>query len=1354
MITTRLITTLLGLWLTNQLFAQGNRIITGSTGPVDQWINDIENTISIHDDKIIIGVEQGDKAPGISDCGLAYIFVNQEGYWIKQHELYSTDIESMGRFGTNVGINKNQVFGMQPSFSQLPKYAKERLYAFNSNDYQLNQTFTSDFMPTINVNEGEAWFGKNNGASQSILAITEERRYEYFKSKYLLEPAPYNPAFKIGDFRHGIVHFYRWNTNTGKWVALNNFTTSPEVSSYYVTPSNLLNLDVYERVDKFGASLDVSDNLVVVGDIEPLYLKNSNGRIFIYKIENDNTILTGKQKYGNQDFIVASSNNEIKFFGYDVAIHSKTVAASAPYTNNAIGEGAGSVFIFEDQGSQTWNQTQEIIASDGGDSDHFGYSLALDGEFLAVGAHNNSHAYGQAAGAVYIYQKNEEGIWDSLYKWTPRDLGNEYSFGNKVDIHNGVIIASAPFYEKNGNDVGAVYAFSIHKSPFIKELPNDTPCNPTKIPFQVRNILGKTIEEIKFEFETSDENILPKEKISVSYEDGQYYLNVIPKEGEAGKVTVNIIAYAGKHATKQFYGYRNEASLEMRFSALKALQLKTPTTNVCLDEPTTFEVNHIPGMNYHYYVDSVLQKSGDHAITLSGFKNGQQVYVVGQTPGGCTLYSNSITMNVNEQVESLLLLASESEICDGDQVTFTAKDNYDEQDGIHYSFYVDDTLKQSGVTKNFKINSLQYGQSVHVRRTRNDGQCITAVSDKVFVAVQQAEITLQASATSICYGDEITFTADYPNESIFRFFVDGVLQQSGSSKTFIAENLVNGQIVSVSGSNDQNCKRNIPIKVTVFPIITVTPEQPYFQDFESTNHGWISSDEKWASKPSSWACTTPKGVNINHAFSGKTAWVTHRGEYQTVHGPMTNTYYSGEQSWVESPCFDLSALQQPLLSVQIWVSTEYQQDGTVLQYTLDNGNTWKNLGEVTSGLNWYNSNLIVGRPGSQQGTKPAGWTGNSDKHWKNARVDLSKLKSELLPGGTVRFRFAFGSNVGSKPDTERFDGFAFDDIHIRERDKVVLIEHFTNIEAKDKEELVIAQMATDQSTQVKSLHYHMDFPNMHDPIYEVNTAAPSARSLYYGIGKPGQTIIDGNSQHEEGFSSGWGLETTSKRALSDAPFDIQLEAELADQIDIKATIGKNKHTDSIQENLVCHMVIIERQSEVAGIKQSNIVCKMLPNAAGTILKVNWGSEGDRTEQIHHTWIPNFKITNPSNYEVIVFVQGIKSKEIYQTAYVPLSGKHTLENENKLDGQTLNQNSEAFKIIPNPTSGRAKLILESSNLNGPIHWEILSISGQIIKMGSFNGLENSLTLDELPNGSYLVKVRVLDQIWIKRLIILR
>ena len=139
-------------------------------------------------------------------------------------------------------------------------------------------------------------------------------------------------------------------------------------------------------------------------------------------------------------------------YGHSVAISDGFAFVGSPFRY----EKRGAVLVYRKVGGE-WVFDDELLASDGVAGAQFGYSIAIDGDFLVVGAPFDTEK-GSDAGAVYIFRK--DGVdWEEKSKLTASN-GNQYDvFGNKVSVHENTIVVSAVGSEQCGFLCGAAYVF-------------------------------------------------------------------------------------------------------------------------------------------------------------------------------------------------------------------------------------------------------------------------------------------------------------------------------------------------------------------------------------------------------------------------------------------------------------------------------------------------------------------------------------------------------------------------------------------------------------------------------------------------------------------------------------------------------------------------------------------------------------------------------------------------------------------------------------------------------------------------------------------------------------------------------
>jgi len=102
-------------------------------------------------------------------------------------------------------------------------------------------------------------------------------------------------------------------------------------------------------------------------------------------------------------------------------------------------EAAGAAYFHVLQPTGLWSQTQEIIASDRGYLDSFGYSVGIDFDCSIIGAPNKQKfdiATGSMinVGACYFFSKGSNGIWNQQQEIMASDAIADDNFGYSVFI--------------------------------------------------------------------------------------------------------------------------------------------------------------------------------------------------------------------------------------------------------------------------------------------------------------------------------------------------------------------------------------------------------------------------------------------------------------------------------------------------------------------------------------------------------------------------------------------------------------------------------------------------------------------------------------------------------------------------------------------------------------------------------------------------------------------------------------------------------------------------------------------------------------------------------------------------------
>ncbi len=159
--------------------------------------------------------------------------------------------------------------------------------------------------------------------------------------------------------------------------------------------------------------------------------------------------LTGEQLLS----LTPSTTSVADFFGYSVALDGNLIAVGAIGANGTIAD-TGAVFIFD---ATTGAQIRKISPGDGKAGDNFGISVSLSGSTVAIGSISANGAT-SFSGAVYIYNALTGQL---LHKLQARDGLSGDEFGRKVDMTSTRVVIAASGDDDQGNSSGSAYVFDL-----------------------------------------------------------------------------------------------------------------------------------------------------------------------------------------------------------------------------------------------------------------------------------------------------------------------------------------------------------------------------------------------------------------------------------------------------------------------------------------------------------------------------------------------------------------------------------------------------------------------------------------------------------------------------------------------------------------------------------------------------------------------------------------------------------------------------------------------------------------------------------------------------------------------------
>jgi hypothetical protein len=143
------------------------------------------------------------------------------------------------------------------------------------------------------------------------------------------------------------------------------------------------------------------------------------------------------------------------YFGLDVALDGDTAVIGA-YGNDGNATASGAAYVFACVGG-AWTQQAKLVASDGALADHFGWSVALDGDTAIIGAYEDDDN-GEGSGSAYVFTRMA-GVWTEQVKLLPADGAANDGFGRTVTLDGDTVVIASAWDDDNGESSGSAYVF-------------------------------------------------------------------------------------------------------------------------------------------------------------------------------------------------------------------------------------------------------------------------------------------------------------------------------------------------------------------------------------------------------------------------------------------------------------------------------------------------------------------------------------------------------------------------------------------------------------------------------------------------------------------------------------------------------------------------------------------------------------------------------------------------------------------------------------------------------------------------------------------------------------------------------
>jgi hypothetical protein len=370
-------------------------------------------SVFISGDTAIVGAE-GDDDNGLAS-GAAYIFSRNHGgtdYWGRITKVTASDGVQYDRFGSVSISGDTAIVGARNSVSA---------YIFSR-----NQGGADSWGQVTKITGSDATYFDDFGSSVSISGDTAI-------------VGAYRDDDSVTTDSGSAYIFFRDEGGTDSWGQVTKITASDPASR-----------------DIFGVSVSISGDTAIVGAPGDDDSGSASGSAYIFSRNQG-----GTDSWGQVLRITASDGAEGSYFGNSVSISDDTAIVGAPGDDdNGIDSGAAYIFSRNQGGIDGWGQVTKITASDGAESDCFGLSVSISGDKAIVGA---TGCFGSSSGSSYIFSRNQGGTdsWGQVTKIEASDGVQSDYFGYSVAISGDTAIVGVLGDNDLGIGSGSAYPYTI-----------------------------------------------------------------------------------------------------------------------------------------------------------------------------------------------------------------------------------------------------------------------------------------------------------------------------------------------------------------------------------------------------------------------------------------------------------------------------------------------------------------------------------------------------------------------------------------------------------------------------------------------------------------------------------------------------------------------------------------------------------------------------------------------------------------------------------------------------------------------------------------------------------------------------
>jgi FG-GAP repeat len=369
-------------------------------------------SVAVDGDTAVVGAPRDDA--GGSDSGSAYVFVRSESSWTEEAKLTASDAAADDFFGSSVAVSGDTVV----------------VGAFGNDD-----AGTDSGSAYVFVRSGSSW------SQQQKLTASDGAAGDRFGGSVAVSgDTVVVGAFRDDDAGDNSGSAYVFVGSGSSWTEEAKLTASDGAAG-----------------DGFGDSVAISGDTAVVGARNDDVAGLRSGSAYVFAGSGSSWTEEAK--------LTASDGAAGDRFGDSVAISGDTAVVGARLDDGA-GTDSGSAYVFVRSGT-TWSQQKKLTASDAAAEDLFGWSVAVSGNTVVVGAFSDDDR-GFGSGSAYVFVRSGSS-WSQQQKLTASDGAVGDSFGVSVAVDGDTAVVGAHLDDDAGLRSGSAYVFVRSGSSWTEE---------------------------------------------------------------------------------------------------------------------------------------------------------------------------------------------------------------------------------------------------------------------------------------------------------------------------------------------------------------------------------------------------------------------------------------------------------------------------------------------------------------------------------------------------------------------------------------------------------------------------------------------------------------------------------------------------------------------------------------------------------------------------------------------------------------------------------------------------------------------------------------------------------------------